>query len=81
MTTTEKPIHYHRGMSYADFCTMLEQRRDACPHPYERIITNVRGRRATDNRIVVVVEQRCGDCDTDLDPIRRAFRVPPAGIH
>lgn len=85
MTTTE-PIQYRRGMKYGDFLTMMEQRRaaadapvdllpaDECSHPYERLVTTIRGKRAPGG-VRVIVDYSCGECDTFLGHDRKGFRV------
>lgn len=86
MTTTD-PIQYRRGMSYRDFLAMLEQRRiaesvalvpaDTCPHPYERLVTAIRGKRVPAGvpAVRIIVEYTCGDCGTFLGHDRKNFRL------
>lgn len=85
MTTTD-PIQYRRGMSYRDFLAMLEQRRaaatepvalvpaDTCPHPYERLVTSIHGKRAPGG-VRVIVDYTCGECGLFLGHDRKGFRV------
>lgn len=82
-------IAYQRGMSYADFLAMMAQRRsgaaqpvpepepgDVCPHPFERLVVNIRARKAPGG-VRVIVETTCGDCGADLGAVMRGFRVAP----
>lgn len=81
-------IDYRRGMSYAEFTAMVDQMHadaampvpepepDPCLHPYERLVTNIRGKRAhTPGGVLVIVEFNCGDCDAYLGMAKKGFRV------
>lgn len=76
---------YHRGMSYAEFLEMMEQRRNPdpgnpapplempCLHPFDWLEKNVRAKR-DDRGLMIIVEYKCSACDAELDATRKLLR-------
>lgn len=89
MSAPAEPIQYRRGMPYGEFLEMMAQRRavadmpvdllpeEECVHPYERLVTTIRGKRppAGVPQVKIVVDYTCGECGSFLGHDRKAFRL------